>query len=345
MTDTSLLRYDGRVALVTGAGRGLGREYALLLAARGAKVVVNDLGGSYKGTGESAKVADLVVAEILQAGGHAIANYDSVVDGAKIVQACIAAYGRLDICVANAGILTPETFQELSLEAFQRTLTVNVTGAFATVQAAWPHMVQQKYGRLVVISSPALFGAGVLGYSASKAALVGLSNSLQFEANKLRPRGGYDIKCNALIPFASTRMTTDFAKDVAAKKVSQGKRVPAASTSPLNNTKVVQMMDPQNVAAMVGWLCHEECLSAGTLHEAGAGYFTQIRFERSKVLFATTREGVVVPTVENVRDGVVVLNTWEGDVVATGDGSMGGNPVVKVMTHLGGGGAVKKSRL
>ena len=156
------LRYDGRVALVTGAGRGLGREYALLLAARGAKVVVNDLGGAYDGRGDgAARVADLVVEEIKKAGGEAVANYDSVIDGKKVVQTCIDTYGKLDICVANAGILTPETFKEIGIDAFQRTLTINVTGVFSVVQAAWPHLVNGKYGRIVMITSPALFGSGV----------------------------------------------------------------------------------------------------------------------------------------------------------------------------------------
>ncbi len=331
------LRYDGRVALVTGAGRGLGREYALLLAARGAKVVVNDLGGAYDGRGDgAARVADLVVEEIKKAGGEAVANYDSVIDGKKVVQTCIDTYGKLDICVANAGILTPETFKEIGIDAFQRTLTINVTGVFSVVQAAWPHLVNGKYGRIVMITSPALFGSGVPAYSASKAALVGLSNSIQFEANKLRPRGTHDIKCNTIIPFASTRMTEDFAKDVQAKKIREGKKVNLGpNNQPPANQQIERMMHPRNVAAMVGYLCHEDCTFGGTIHESGAGYFSQIRFERSKHLFATEKEGVIgAPTIENVRDGQDVLNTFEGEPVITSDGSMGGSPIARVMGHL-----------
>tara|TARA_B100000780_G_scaffold276277_1_gene244546 strand:+ start:36 stop:1481 length:1446 start_codon:yes stop_codon:yes gene_type:complete len=335
------LRYDNRVALVTGAGRGLGREYALLLASRGAKVIVNDLGGSYDGItakGTTQRIADVVVSEIQAAGGQAVANYDSVVDGGKVIEACIQAYGRLDIVIANAGILTPETFQALSLDAFERTLRINVTGVFSIVQAAWPHLVKQKYGRIIMITSPALFGAGVPAYSASKAALVGLSNSIQFEAKKLRPKGTYDIKCNAIIPFASTRMTNEFAADVALKKKRQGKKLkPNSKTGPDTkqmNARLTKMMDPSNVAAMVGWLCHENCTNEATIHEAGAGYFSQIRFERSQSLFVTEKEGSEIPLIENIRDGQSTLNTWDGDIVATGDGTMGGNPVVKVMTHL-----------
>lgn len=355
------LRFDNKVALITGAGRGLGREYALLLARRGAKVIVNDLGGTYDGTTtttttgitqEQVRVADAVVNEIRSNGGEATANYDSAVDGERVVQACIDAYGRLDIVVANAGILTPETFQELGLEAFERTLRINVTGVFSTVQAAWPHLLRNKYGRIVMISSPALFGAGVPAYAASKAALIGLSNSMQFEANKLRPRGLHDIKCNAIIPFAQTRMTDEFAKDVARNKRKQGKKLKktggtATAAAGGEVTRMTKMMHPGNVAAMVAWLCHESCTNEGTIHEAGAGYFTQIRFERSVPLFASINEGVVdgFPTPEHVRDGQSTLNTFTGEVVATGDGSMGGNPIVRVMKHINGGSGSSSSKL
>ena len=338
------LRFDNKVALITGAGRGLGREYALLLARRGAKVIVNDLGGTYDGTTatttgiqEQVRVADAVVNEIRSKGGEATANYDSAVNGERVVQACIDAYGRLDIVVANAGILTPETFQELGLKAFERTLRINVTGVFSTVQAAWPHLLRNKYGRIVMISSPALFGAGVPAYAASKAALIGLSNSMQFEANKLRPRGSHDIKCNAIIPFAQTRMTDEFAKDVARNKRKQGKKLKkTGGTAGGEGARMTQMMHPGNVAAMVAWLCHESCTNEGTIHEAGAGYFTQIRFERSVPLFASINEGVVegFPTPEHVRDGQATLNTFTGEVVATGDGSMGGNPIMRAMKHI-----------
>ena len=156
------LRFDGQVALVTGAGRGLGREHALLLASRGCKVVVNDLGSAYDGTGVGEKrVADEVVAQIRAAGGEAIANFDSVEQGELLVAAALAAYGRLDIVINNAGILTPETWSELTLESWQRTININLTGVFSVMKAAWPVFVKQQYGRCVMTSSPAIFGAGV----------------------------------------------------------------------------------------------------------------------------------------------------------------------------------------
>ena len=190
------LRFDGQVALVTGAGRGLGREHALLLASRGCRVIVNDLGGAYDGTGPGARVADEVVALIRAGGGEAVANYDSVEDGPAIVGACLAAYGRLDIVVNNAGILTPQTWDSLTRDAWARTLDVNLTAVFSVMKAAWPVLVRQRYGRVVCVASPAVFGAGVAAYAASKAALIGLAASLQFEAKKLK----MDIKVNTVIP-------------------------------------------------------------------------------------------------------------------------------------------------
>ena len=231
MSTSDLLRFDGQVAIITGAGRGLGKEYALLLGARGARVVVNDLGGAYDGLGTSStttssssssspRVADVVVAEIVAAGGEAVANYDSVTDGAAIVQTALDAFGRLDIVINNAGILTPETWETLELAAWRRTLDVNLTGVFQVLKAAWPVLKKQGYGRIINVASPAIYGAGVAAYSASKAALIGLSASLQFEARKLQSKG-CDIVVNTVIPQADTRMTQDFAKDVAVTRAAQ----------------------------------------------------------------------------------------------------------------------------
>ena len=175
MTENQL-RYDDQVALITGAGRGLGREHALLLASRGCKVIVNDPGIAYDGTGETqSRVADAVVAEIKSAGGDAMANYDSVEQGEAIVKAGVEAFSRIDILINNAGIVTPETWNELSLESWQRTIDINLTGVFSVMKAAWPVMVEQKYGRCVFTASPAIYGAGVAAYAASKAGGCGLA--------------------------------------------------------------------------------------------------------------------------------------------------------------------------
>ena len=150
MGDMGELRFDGQVALITGAGRGLGRAHALLLASRGCRVVVNDLAG-----------AESVVAEIVAAGGEAIANIESVEHGARIVKAALAAFGgRLDIVVNNAGILTPEPWAEMTEEVWQRTQAINLNAVYSVVAAAWPALVQAKYGRIIMVASPSIFGAG-----------------------------------------------------------------------------------------------------------------------------------------------------------------------------------------
>jgi len=323
------LRFDGQVALVTGAGRGLGREHALLLASRGCKVVVNDLGAAFDGTGHATgQVADEVVAEIAATGGTAIANYDSVEDGQRVVDAVMAAYGRLDIVINNAGILTPETWSELTLESWKRTIDINLTGVFSIMKAAWPILVEQQYGRIVMTASPAMFGAGVAAYAASKAGVVGLANSIQFEAKKLK----LDIKCNVLVPSANTRMTRDFGEAVNDRRLAQGKKeVRHAPAS------VLDRLSPDKVSAMVVWLAHSQCQSEASIHEAGGGYFSQLHWARSAPVYATEIEGVDgAPVPEHVQQGLDTLADFEhGDMPPSGDGSMGGpSPLTRVFDHL-----------
>ena len=326
---TEELRFDGQVALVTGAGRGLGREHALLLASRGCKVVVNDLGIAYDGTGaREHRVADEVVELIRAAGGEAVSNVDSVEQGELIVAAAIAAYGRLDIVVNNAGILTPETWSELTLESWQRTINVNLTGVFTVMKAAWPVFVEQQYGRCVMTSSPAIFGAGVAAYAASKAGLLGLANSLQFEARKLK----LDIKCNLLVPQADTRMVRDFASAIDDRRAQQGRS--KARTAP---AEMLARLTPDKVSAMVVWLAHASCNAEASIHEAGAGYFARLNWARSAPLFATEKEGLNGPPVpENVRYGQVTLADFEhGDMPISGDGTMGSPTALEqVLRHV-----------
>ena len=323
------LDFSGQVALVTGAGRGLGREHALLLAARGAKVVVNDLGSAFDGSGAAqGQVADEVVALIKAAGGEAVANYDSVEQGELIVADVLKAYGRLDIVINNAGILTPEVWSELTLESWQRTLNINLTGVFSVMKAAWPVFVQQQYGRCVMTASPAMYGAGVAAYAASKAGVIGLSHSLQFEAKKLK----LDIKCNVLIPQAGTRMTEDFASSVNETQVSAGKK-PAPSAP----AEIVQRLSQDKVSAMAVWLSHRDCQSEAALFEAGGGYFAQLNWARSAPLFATEKDGVMgAPVPENIRDGLATLADFDGgDKPLSGDGTMGApNALQWVLGHL-----------
>ncbi len=200
--------FKGRVAIVTGAGGGLGRQHALALAARGAKVLVNDLGGARDGSGSSLTAAEHVVEEIRAAGGEAIANGASVTDWDAVqamVKQAVDTWGRIDIVVNNAGILRDKTFSKMDLADFRLVLDVHLMGAVHCTKAAWPHMVEQKYGRiLMTTSSTGLYGNfGQSNYGAAKLALVGLMQTLGLEGAK------HDIRVNCLAPTAATRMTED----------------------------------------------------------------------------------------------------------------------------------------
>ena len=200
------LDFTGRVAIVTGAGGGLGREHALALAKRGAKVVVNDLGGARDGSGSSVTAAESVVQEIRAAGGEAIASAASVTDFSAVqdmVSAAMEQWGRVDILINNAGILRDKSFAKMELDDFRTVMEVHLMGAVHCCKAVWPVMTEQKYGRIVMTtSSSGLFGNfGQSNYGAAKMALVGLMQTLALEGAK------YDIRVNSLAPTAATRMT------------------------------------------------------------------------------------------------------------------------------------------
>jgi len=200
------IRFDGKVAIVTGAGGGLGRQHALELARRGAKVVINDLGASLDGSGGSSSAADQVVAEIKAAGGEAIADGGSVSDdagAANLVKRAVDAFGRLDILIANAGILRDKSFGKMELADFEAVVQVHLMGTVKPLLAAWPIMREQKYGRVVVTtSSTGLYGNfGQANYGAAKLSLVGLMNTLKIEGER------DNIRVNAISPVAATRMT------------------------------------------------------------------------------------------------------------------------------------------
>ncbi|MBL8370673.1 MAG: SDR family NAD(P)-dependent oxidoreductase [Burkholderiaceae bacterium] len=202
------LDFTGRVAIVTGAGGGLGRQHALALAARGARVLVNDLGGTVGGEGGSVSAAQAVVEEIRAAGGQALANGASVTDAAAVaamVQQAVEAWGRVDILVNNAGILRDKSFAKMPLDDFRLVMEVHVMGAVHCTQAVWPIMQAQRYGRIVMTtSSSGLYGNfGQSNYGAAKMALVGLMQTLSLEGAK------HDIRVNCLAPTAATRMTED----------------------------------------------------------------------------------------------------------------------------------------
>ncbi|XP_023321911.1 peroxisomal multifunctional enzyme type 2 isoform X2 [Eurytemora carolleeae] len=269
------VRFDGRVALVTGAGGGLGRSYALLLAQRGAKVVVNDLGGSKSGGGGDSRAADLVVQEIRASGGEAVPNYDSVEEGEKLVQSALNVYGRIDIVINNAGILRDKSFARLSEQDWDLVHRVHLRGAFKVSQAAWPHMKKINFGRIIMTSSVAgIFGNfGQANYSAAKLGLVGLSNTLAEEGAR------FGIHSNVIIPMAASRLTQDILPP-----------------------EVFDALSPDHIAPIVAWLCHEDCEENGSIVEAAGGWAGRYRWQRSKGIVLTDQRTKMV-SLENVKDG------------------------------------------
>ncbi len=248
------IRFDDRVAIVTGAGAGLGRCHALLLAERGARVVVNDPGGALDGSGSRHAAADTVVSEIKAKGGEAVANYDSVADrqgAARIIATAMDSWGRLDILVNNAGILRDKAFHNMSLDDFEAVVQVHLMGTVYCTHAAWPIMRERKYGRIVVTTS----GSGTVGnfgqanYGAAKTGVVGLINVLRLEGAK------YNIGINAISPSADTRMT-------------EGLLPP----------DMVPYMKPQLVSPAVAWLCSEDCALSGAIIAATAGSFARVQY-------------------------------------------------------------------
>ena len=271
------LRFDGRVAIVTGAGGGLGRAHALLLGARGARVVVNDLGGSMRGGGQSSTPAQSVVDEIKAAGGEAVANYNSVAEEAAaqaIVATAMDTWGRLDILVNNAGILRDKAFNNMSMADYEFVNQVHHFGTAYCIKAAWPIMRKQQYGRIVVTTS----GSGTVGnfgqanYGAAKMAVNGLINVLRHEGAK------YNIRLNAISPSAYTRMTES-----------------------LLPPDMAPWMKPELVSPMVAWLCSEECDQNGEIMAATAGGYARVQYFVTEGAQFDPAEPV---TIEMVRDKI-----------------------------------------
>jgi NAD(P)-dependent dehydrogenase (short-subunit alcohol dehydrogenase family) len=275
-------RFDGRVAVVTGAGRGIGRAYARLLAARGARVVVNDLGASTGGSGANAAPAASAVEEIVAAGGEAVADTSDVSapGGAQsLVDTAVERFGRLDILVNNAGIIRWAGMPEVDEDNLAKHLAVHVGGSFNTTRAAWPHMVDQGYGRIVMTTSAGLFGLpNNTSYATAKAAVIGLTRSLTTAG------AAHGITVNCIAPAAFTRMAGPGGEDAGPE------------------------MSPDLVAPMVALLAHEECPVSGEIYAAGFGRFARI--------FIAMAPGYVhtgsAPTIEDVADQWAAINDDPG---------------------------------
>jgi NAD(P)-dependent dehydrogenase (short-subunit alcohol dehydrogenase family) len=279
--------FDGRVAIITGAGGGLGREHALLLAARGAQVVVNDLGGSVSGDGGSAGPAHTTAKEIEDLGGAAVADTNSVATpegGAAIVETAMEAFGRVDIVINNAGILRDKTFQNMTPELLDPVIDVHLKGAFNVSRPAWVQMRAQSYGRIVNTSS----NAGILGnfgqsnYGSAKMGLVGLTRVLAAEGAK------YNIKVNAIAPVAKTRMTEDLLGAMA------------------------DNLDPALVSPIAAWLAHEDCPVTGEVYSAAGGRIARF--------FIGLTDGYYNPklAVEDVRDHFEQIRSDDSYIIPTG---------------------------
>ncbi|KAF7508763.1 bifunctional hydroxyacyl-CoA dehydrogenase/enoyl-CoA hydratase fox2 [Endocarpon pusillum] len=272
----SELRFDNQTVVVTGAGGGLGKAYALFFASRGANVVVNDLGGSFKGEGNSTKAADVVVNEIKAAGGKAVPNYDSVENGERIIDTAIQAFGRIDILLNNAGILRDVSFKNMKDDDWDLIIKVHVKGAYKCARAAWPHFRKQKYGRIINTASAAgLFGSfGQCNYSAAKLSQVGFTETLAKEGYK------YNIMANVIAPIAASRMT--------------------ATVMP---PELLENLKPDWVVPLVAVLVHpSNKQETGSIFEVGGGHIAKLRWERAK--------GALLKTDDTLTPGAI-LKKWD----------------------------------
>ena len=278
----AFLHFDGRVAIITGAGGGLGRSHALELARRGAQVLVNDLGGALDGSGSSMSAADRVVDEITAFGGVAVSNHDSVATsdgGQAIVQAALDAFGRVDVLVNNAGILRDKAFHKMDHTMIDPVIDVHLKGALYVSQPALRLMREQGYGRIINTSSASgLFGNfGQANYGAAKAGLAGLTRVLSIEG------ASHGIKVNAIAPIASTRMTQNILGDLAVK------------------------VSPESVSPLVAYLAHEECSVTGHIYSVAGGRVARI--------FVAETHGVVLSenTAEAVRDNLTLIDELDAE--------------------------------
>jgi len=303
---TNELRFDGQVAVVTGAGGGLGKQYALLLAARGARIVVNDTGGSVAGDGSNIEAAHAAAEEIRRQGGQAVADTHSVTSpegGQAIVDSALRAWGRVDVVINNAGIVGDAPFEEMTADRLNPLIDVHLKGAFYATRPAWTVMREQRYGRILNTCS----AAGILGaermsnYGAAKTGLIGFTRVLAAEG------AGHNIKVNAIAPIAYTRMLAH-AVDGA------GRQDDEAAQAILDDlvAQYLQKLDPALVAPVAAFLTHRKCPVSGEIYTVGAGHVARFFVGRTKGFY---RSGL---SVEDVRDHLDEIRDEAGYTVPRG---------------------------
>jgi len=300
------LRFDDEVAVITGAGGGLGKQYALLLSSRGARVVVNDIGGSVTGDGSDAATAGAVVDEIRELGGQAVADTHSVTSpegGQAIIDTALRAWGRVDIVINNAGIVGDAPFEDMTADPLIPLIDVHLKGAFYVTRPAWTVMRERGYGRILNTSS----AAGILGaermsnYGAAKTGLIGFTRVLAAEG------AGHNIKVNAIAPIAYTRM-------LAHSVDGAGRQDDEAAQAILDDlvAQYLQKLDPALVAPVAAFLTHRKCPVSGEIYTVGAGHVARFFVGRTKGFY---RSGL---SVEDVRDHLDEIRDEAGYTVPRG---------------------------
>ncbi|WAC93738.1 SDR family NAD(P)-dependent oxidoreductase [Mycobacterium sp. Aquia_213] len=303
---TNDLRFDEQVAVITGAGGGLGKQYALLLASRGARVVVNDIGGSVTGDGSDATTADAVVDEIRELGGAAVADSHSVTSaegGQAIIDAAASTWGRVDIVINNAGIVRDAPFEDMTADRFEPLLDVHLRGAFHVTRPAWKVMREQGYGRILNTTSAAgiLGNAGMSNYGSAKTGLLGFTRVLAAEG------ADHNIKVNAVAPIAYTRMLTHSID-------SAGQPNDEASQAVLDDlvNQYLKKLDPGLVAPVVAFLTHRDCPVSGEIYTVGAGHVSRFFIGRTKGFYSPEL------SIEDVRDHLAEIRDEAGYTVPGG---------------------------
>jgi NAD(P)-dependent dehydrogenase (short-subunit alcohol dehydrogenase family) len=303
---TNELRFDGQVAVITGAGGGLGKEYALLLASRGARVVVNDIGGSVTGDGSDTTAAEATAAEIRQLGGESVADSHSVTTpegGAAITQTALDTWGRVDIVINNAGIVRDAPFEEMTADRFEPLLDVHLRGAFHVTGPAWKAMREQGYGRILNTTSAAgILGApGMSNYGSAKTGLIGFTRVLAAEG------ANHDIKVNAVAPIAYTRM---LAHSVEGAEQPDDEAAQAVLDDLVN--QYLKKLDPALVGPVVAFLTHRDCPVSGEIYTVGAGHVSRFFIGRTKGFYNPEL------SIEDVRDHLAEIRDETGYTVPAG---------------------------